>query len=78
MDHHRVLAGEGLLVPHPAVDFLRRKDTAGVPDQQVHDSRLRGRQLYHVPVRPEFKTVRVIGQPPVDDDPPPPLGVDVP
>ena len=65
MDHHRVLAGKRVLIPHPAVDFLGGENLPGVAEEKVHDLRLRGGQLHLVPVGPEHPPGGVIGQPPV-------------
>ena len=79
VDHHRVLAGVGgLLPPHPAVDLLRRKHPAWVGHQQLHDFRLRGRQPHRLPVGGQLAALRVIGEPAVDQKTCPGLGVDVP
>ena len=78
VDHHRVFAGVGgLLPPHPAIDLLRREYPARVGHQQLHDLGLRGSQPHRFPVRQKLAALRVVGEAAVDQLSLAGLGVDV-
>ena len=77
MNHHRILAGKRVLVPHPAVDLLGGKNLPRVAEEQVHDFSLRGGELHLVPIGPENPPGGVVAEPPVHQKALPPLGVDV-
>ena len=78
MDHHRVLRGVGLLVPHPAVDLLGGEDPAQIAHQEIHNLEFRGGEAHALPICPEDHLLEGVAQPAGTDILCPGRGVDVP